>query len=257
VTSLAFGCRGEVAPIPINRGLRIAAVLAAAALLGIEPPARAAPVPGSYAWPVHGPVIRPFIAPSGPYAPGHRGIDIGAPLGTAVRAPDDGTVGFVGWIAGGLYVSIDHPDGVRTTFSWLSDVSVARGDAVRRGQVFAHTGHGHPEVSRPHLHFGARIGEAYIDPMLLLGGGSVVELIRLAPLEGAGPSGAPAPLRFGSILRTGAASPSGFPESRSSAIPTMGGRPHPSCLDCSGQFSSVLRLGFVLGARGPPLPPAG
>jgi murein DD-endopeptidase MepM/ murein hydrolase activator NlpD len=141
-----------------------------------------APAPGSYAWPVLGPVIRGFLQPQDPYGPGHRGIDIAVPFGTPVQAANDGVVAFAGWVGGSLYVSVDHPDGVRTTYSWLSSVSVRQGAAVRKGDVIAATGHGHPEVPQPHLHFGARIGKTYIDPMLLLEGQDVISLIHLAPL---------------------------------------------------------------------------
>jgi murein DD-endopeptidase MepM/ murein hydrolase activator NlpD len=103
-------------------------------------------------------------------------------------AAQDGSVAFAGWVAGALYVSIDHPDGVRTTYSWVSAVWVAKGDSVRRGQPIGATGHGHPEIATPHLHFGARIGSVYIDPMILLEPGSVAGLIHLAPLEPASPA---------------------------------------------------------------------
>ena len=146
--------------------------------------ARSAVQPGSYAWPVKGAVIRPFEAPSSPYSSGHRGIDISAPFGTAMVAAQDGAVSFAGWVAGAMFISIDHPDGVRTTYSWLSAISVKKGEAVVRGQLIGMTGHGHPDVSTPHLHFGARIGQTYIDPMTLLEPGEVVGLIHLAPLDG-------------------------------------------------------------------------
>jgi murein DD-endopeptidase MepM/ murein hydrolase activator NlpD len=156
-------------------------------LLGLEAPA-AGPAYGTYGWPVTGPVLRSFEPPSGPYSPGHRGIDIGAPLGTPILAAGDGVVAFAGWVAGSLFVSIDHPDGVRSTYSWLSSIAVSKGQTVTKGWVIAATGHGHPEVPTPHLHFGARVGSVYIDPMLLLEGGSVVGLIHLAPLDGAAPT---------------------------------------------------------------------
>ena len=143
-----------------------------------------APNPGSYSWPVVGPVIRGYVAPPNQYGAGHRGIDIAVPFGTPVRASNDGVVAFAGWVAGSLYVSIDHPDGVRTTYSWLSAVGVRKGQPVRAGDVIGASGHGHPEIPTPHLHFGARIGDSYIDPMILLGGASVADLIRLAPFEG-------------------------------------------------------------------------
>lgn len=148
-------------------------------------PARASPY-GEFDWPVQGPVIRRYEPPSSPYEAGHRGIDIAAPFGTPVRAPAEGTVAFAGWIAGALFLSVDHMNGVRTTYSWVSDVRVTKGQSLGRGDVVGLTGHGHPEAWAPHLHFGARVNGEYIDPLILLGGGSVVGLIRLAPLE-AGP----------------------------------------------------------------------
>ena len=141
------------------------------------------PAYGSYSWPVHGEVTREYDPPETPFGSGHRGIDIAAPLGTPVRAAEEGTVAFAGPVAGALFVSIDHPDGVRTTYSWLSEVRARAGDRLERGAIIGLTGSGHPGMEPPHLHLGARYGGEYIDPMLLLGGGSVVGLVRLAPLE--------------------------------------------------------------------------
>ena len=143
----------------------------------------AGPAFGTYSWPVDGPVLRPFEPPEGPFGAGHRGIDIGAPAGTFVTAPADGMVAFAGEVARALFVSVDHADGVRTTYSWLSSVEVRTGDTVIRGQVLARAGLGHPGVDPAHLHFGARYAGAYLDPMLLLERGGVDGLIRLAPLE--------------------------------------------------------------------------
>lgn len=144
---------------------------------------RAGPAYGTYAWPIEGPVLRPFEPPAGPFGAGHRGIDIGAPVGSLVRAAGDGLVAFAGKVAGSLFVSIDHADGVRTTYSWLSSVAVRAGDPVALGAAIGASGLGHPGVDPPHLHFGARYGGTYLDPMLMLGGGSLVGLVRLAPVE--------------------------------------------------------------------------
>lgn len=141
------------------------------------------PAYGSYEWPVDGPVIRPFEPPEGPYGAGHRGIDIAVPVGTPVRAAGDGVVAFAGPVAGALFVSIDHPDGVRTTYSWLTAITVTAGSPIDRGQVLGRTGPGHPGVEPPHLHLGARFAGTYLDPLLLLRRNGVVGLIRLAPLE--------------------------------------------------------------------------
>jgi murein DD-endopeptidase MepM/ murein hydrolase activator NlpD len=128
---------------------------------------------GTYAWPVVGPVVRGFRPPPNPYGSGHRGIDIGAPFGTDFVAAQDGTVAFAGWVGGSLFISIDHANGVRTTYSWISGLSVKKGDAVVQGQVIGQTGAGDPGSSTPVLHFGARIGSTYLDPLLLLDPGAV------------------------------------------------------------------------------------
>lgn len=148
----------------------------------------AGPAYGTYAWPVEGPVLRPFELPEGPFGAGHRGIDIATPAGTAVRAAAEGVVAFAGQVAGSLFVSIDHLDGVRTTYSWLSSVQVRAGDQVVEGAVIGASGVGHPGVDPAHLHFGARYAGEYLDPMLLLARSSLVGLIRLAPVEEVGPT---------------------------------------------------------------------
>ncbi len=158
-----------------------------AAAVSPVPSADPSPSYGRYAWPVRGPVLRSFEPPESTFGPGHRGIDIGAAFGTRVVASASGLVAFAGPVAGSLFVSIDHPDGVRTTYSWLSEISVRAGSAVGRGEAIGSTGSGHPGSASPHLHFGARIGSTYIDPMLLLERGSIVGLVHLAPLDEAPP----------------------------------------------------------------------
>jgi murein DD-endopeptidase MepM/ murein hydrolase activator NlpD len=144
--------------------------------------ARADPAYGTYAWPVVGPVLRGFEPPPDPFGPGHRGIDIGAPFGSTIVAAQNGTVAFAGWVGGSLFISIDHDDGVRTTYSWISAADVGKGDVVTRGEVIGKTGQGHPGSITPHLHFGARVGTTYLDPMLLLEPANVAAFIHLAPL---------------------------------------------------------------------------
>jgi murein DD-endopeptidase MepM/ murein hydrolase activator NlpD len=104
-------------------------------------------------------------------------------------AAQDGVVAFAGWVAGALFISIDHQDGVRTSYSWLSAIQVKRGAVVSRGSLIGATGQGHPGVTPPHLHFGARVGADYLDPILLLEGANVVDLIHLAPLPEPAPPG--------------------------------------------------------------------
>ena len=144
----------------------------------------AATSPG-YLRPVKGPIIRHFEPPPTPYAAGHRGIDMAVPIGTEVIASNDGVVAFAGPVAGELFVSIDHADGIRTTYSFLSLVSANKGSVVTRGDPIGLSGPGHAGSTQPHLHFGARIGDTYIDPEPLLLDGlrrDLSQAIRLAPI---------------------------------------------------------------------------
>ena len=137
---------------------------------------------GSWTWPVSGPVIRGFDPPASPYGSGHRGIDIAAPVGTIAVAPADGRVAFAGPVGGRLFLTIDHGGGLESTFSWVSVLSVRRGDTVSAGQPVARTGGGHTGDVVPNLHFGVKLDDGYVDPLDHLGPIDLTALIRLAPL---------------------------------------------------------------------------
>jgi murein DD-endopeptidase MepM/ murein hydrolase activator NlpD len=140
------------------------------------------PQAGTWLWPVTGPVIRGFDPPDDPYSAGHRGIDIATAFGTAIRAPAAGVVTFSGKVGGLLFITLDHGDGLSSTYSWLSSTVVRKGDHVSRGATIGATGAGHPGSSVAHLHLGVKLDGGYIDPMIMLAPLSVVGLIRLAPL---------------------------------------------------------------------------
>lgn len=153
-------------------------------LLGATlPSAPVAPSAGTWSWPVIGPVVGAFEPPETPFGAGHRGIDIAAAAGTTVLAPEAGVVAFAGRVAGELFVTLDHGGGLTSTYSWLSEVLVRKGDAIARGTPIARTGLGHPGSSVAHLHLGARRDGVYVDPLVLLGPMSVSDFIRLAPLS--------------------------------------------------------------------------
>jgi murein DD-endopeptidase MepM/ murein hydrolase activator NlpD len=140
---------------------------------------------GTWRWPVLGAVVRPFEPPEGPYGPGHRGIDIAARVGTTVVAPSVGVVSFAASVGGQLYVTIDHGEGVLSTCSFVSALLVGKGALVSAGTPIALSGTGHPgSTLPPHLHFGVRVLGEYVDPTPFLQPASVVDLIRLAPLDG-------------------------------------------------------------------------
>ncbi len=127
--------------------------------------------PVSYRRPVDGAVVRRFEPPSTDYGPGHRGVDLAASPGEAVRAAERGRVHHAGAVAGVVWISIDHRDGIRTSYGPLTALRVRTGDEVERGEVIgllAAGDHGRPDVDHG-LHLGARRGDVYIDPMLLPG----------------------------------------------------------------------------------------
>ena len=125
-------------------------------------------------WPLAPPhqVLAPFEAPAHRYGPGHRGVDLGFPAGQVeVRAVEAGTVRFSGMVAGRGVVSVAHADGLISTYEPVHG-SLERGAAVEAGTVLGRVEDGAelshcPEVAC--LHLGARRGEDYLDPMLLLG----------------------------------------------------------------------------------------
>ena len=125
-----------------------------------------------YRPPVSGPVIDAFRPPAHVGAPGNRGLEYATGPGTAVRASADGVVTFAGKVGRAAHVTVAHADGVRTTYSFLASVAVRAGQSVAAGQVLGTAG--------ATLHFGARIGEAYVDPGVLLGEAGRVRLVPAA-----------------------------------------------------------------------------
>lgn len=149
-------------------------------------PAAAAPAstvpgaPGAYGWPVEAVrVTRRFEPPPEPWLPGHRGVDLAAATGAVVRAAGPGRVAYAGMVAGRGVVSILHPDGVRTTYEPVA-ATVVEGDVITRGAPIATLTPGHDGCPvEACLHWGARRGESYLDPLSLIRLGR----IRLKPLN--------------------------------------------------------------------------
>ena len=166
--------------------LAVVAVMAWLMALAASP-VWAEPTSGRWQWPTEPPhpVFHPFEQPAHRYAAGHRGLDI-AVSGTDVRAVEGGTVRFAGDVAGRGVVSVLHADGLLSTYEPV-DAVVEAGARVEAGDLLGQVtttaaGAWHcPEA--PCLHLGARRGEDYLDPLLLLGarGPSV-----LLPLGGGG-----------------------------------------------------------------------
>ena len=130
------------------------------------PPDRAHAGEG-FLWPIEGPLLSRF----GP-TPGGRhndGINIAAPVGSAVRAAQDGIVAYAGNEIGGYgnLVLIRHRDGWMTAYAHNESLLVRKGEAVRRGQVISRSGNS-GRVSRPQAHFEIRRHGEPQDPLRLL-----------------------------------------------------------------------------------------
>lgn len=133
-------------------------------------PAPGDTTPTTYTAPIAGPlqVLRPFEPPPTPYAAGHRGVDLAAPPGGLVLAAAAGRVTFAGPVAGRGVVVIAHADGIRTEYEPVAPL-VAPGQTVARGQPIARLRGQHDNWPAGQcLHWGARRGDPYIDPMSLL-----------------------------------------------------------------------------------------
>ena len=126
-------------------------------------------------------VVRPFQAPSGPYGPGHRGVDLAAVRGQQVLAAGPGVVVFAGIVAGRPVISIDHDGGLRTTYEPVTP-TLPVGTRVRQGQPIGIIEAGHPGCPvEACLHWGVRRGEEYLSPLPLIRTNS---MIRLKPWTG-------------------------------------------------------------------------
>ena len=119
------------------------------------------------AWPlaVAGALTRAHLGGS---AGDHRGIDIAVPSGSYVRAAGDGVVIEAAEDPDyGLFILIDHGNGLRTRYGHASYLVPGRGWEVRQGEVIALSGSSGRSTA-PHLHFEIlRHGRA-IDPFTMV-----------------------------------------------------------------------------------------
>lgn len=129
---------------------------------------RAGPVPASaWSWPLRPrpAVLRAFDPPAKPWLSGHRGVDLeAAQVGAALISPAAGTVSFVGTVVDRPVITIDHGNGLRSSFEPVAS-SLAAGSAVAAGDVLGQVRFGHCGPAPPCLHWGVRRGDEYVNPL--------------------------------------------------------------------------------------------
>ncbi|MFJ4280838.1 M23 family metallopeptidase [Streptomyces massasporeus] len=148
------------------------ALFAASAPLADADPPATVPAIGR-AWPVGSRprVLRGWEPPATVYGPGHRGVDLAAPVGTPVRAVARGRVAFAGRVAGRGVVSVDltgtGDPPLRTTYEPVTAV-VEEGEEVEPGEVIATVDERGSHCTATCVHWGLRRGEVYVNPLSLL-----------------------------------------------------------------------------------------
>ena len=99
----------------------------------------------------------------------HFGLDVAAPIGTAVVAPADGVITLAHndmYYSGGTLI-MDHGMGVSSTFIHLSKIHVKEGEVVKQGQLIADIG-ATGRVTGPHLDWRINWFKERLDPALLV-----------------------------------------------------------------------------------------
>lgn len=131
----------------------------------VEP--ASAPLPAragrGFIWPVRGRVVSDFGSKGGGLH--NDGINIAAAQGTPIRAAENGVVVYAGNELRGFgnLVLLRHADGWMTAYGHAEELTVQRGDEVRRGQVIGRVG-ATGNVTSPQIHFEIRRGSRPVNP---------------------------------------------------------------------------------------------
>lgn len=120
--------------------------------------------------PVEGPVAGAFGSRrilNGQPRNQHSGEDIAAPLGTPVKATNEGVVRMVDdHFFSGKGVILDHGLGLFTMYFHLDRTGVKEGTRVKRGDVIGTVGQS-GRATGPHLHWGVWLNGARVNPFAL------------------------------------------------------------------------------------------
>ena len=128
---------------------------------------------GGLIWPATGRITEAYgkqrILNGEPQEP-HTGVDIAAPLGTAVHAPAAGIVRLAedGFLETGGTLVLDHGYGLSSTFFHLQRLRVREGDRVSQDEIVATVG-ASGAATEPHVEWQVNWFERRLDPALLVG----------------------------------------------------------------------------------------
>ncbi len=118
-------------------------------------------------WPVAGPVRSSYGRRRDPFTGAsemHRGLDIGALYGTAIRAPANARVLYARRkSAYGNLIVLDHGGGITTRFGHLSRFAVQVGEQLHKGDIIGYVG-STGRSTGPHLHYEVRLNDRTLNP---------------------------------------------------------------------------------------------
>lgn len=121
--------------------------------------------------PSSAPVLDPFRLPDGKYGAGNRGIEYDTGEFDRIVAAARGTVVFAGPVARSLFVTVDHGNGLVSSYGFVGHILVREGEEVAGGDLVA--------LAEGPFHFSVRLHGEYVDPEPLFGTRRVV--VRLVP----------------------------------------------------------------------------
>ena len=101
----------------------------------------------------------------------HSGLDLAAPSGTTVQAPNNGkvTLAAAGLLSTGNTIVIDHGMGLFTSYYHLNTMNVKVGDSVNKGDIIGTVGTTGFSTG-PHLHYMVSVYNTSVNPYQHLAG---------------------------------------------------------------------------------------
>ena len=115
---------------------------------------------------------------------GHKGVDLAASTGTPIYATADGFVSKAEYFSSyGNFVSIEHGARIQTRYAHMSDIAVADGTWVEKGDLIGYVG-STGRSTGPHLHYEVRIDGQAVNPVPYMVESEAQKAFALAMGEG-------------------------------------------------------------------------